>query len=173
MNVEVGGGTLCTPGWVNVDPAHGHGPDNKTDWYYTDPRYCRRIQDGVPDILDGEAEVVRMSHVLEHIPAGKERIAALNEVWRILRPGGELLTVTPCVGYTDHDNGGGPVYNGWQPWADPTHVSFWWYPESWLYLIDGPGSFKAHADYGLRPWTLGEHRLVDGWEAHVTLVKPT
>lgn len=158
MKVEIGGGTLYdAETWDNIDPVHGSRPE-----------LCRRIQDGV-DLPDNSVECARASHVLEHIPAGVERINALNEVHRILVPGGEFETITPCVGYTDPETGA-PVYNGWQAFADYTHLSFWWYPESWKYLVRG-GMF-AHAEYGLNLWDLGECELRDGWEAKVVLIKP-
>lgn len=158
MKIEVGGGHTVPEDWLNVDPRHGSRPD-----------LCRKIQDGVPSIADNSVDVVRASHVMEHIAAGDDRINALNEVYRILKPGGEFQTITPCVGYTDAETGE-PVYAGFQAWSDPTHTSYWFFPESWRYLIRG-GLF-AHANYGLDLWDMSECTLKDGWEAHVTLLKP-
>jgi hypothetical protein len=75
---------------------------------------------------------------------------------------------------------------GWQPWADPTHVSQWWFPESLMYFCAGP--FKPHANYGISDWApLGGYvdpMLADGevkgsfwcvrdqWEGVAALVKP-
>ena len=171
MRIEIGGGTRPEAGYTNVDPVHGVAPFN------------RRIQDGLPTVTTGTVEGAWASHVFEHIPQGAERIAALNEIHRVLAPGAIFHMIVPCVGWTDHPDlnhdphdpvdamrDGRPHHCGWQPYADPTHVSFWWFPESWLYLVEGP--FKANASYGLAEWKMGHAVLKDGWEAHVDLIKP-
>lgn len=157
MKLDIGGGKLPAAGYRNVDPLHGDAVLGLNV----------RVQDGLP-LGDCSVAAARASHVLEHIPSGSERVKALNEVWRVLVPGGEFEIIVPTIGHTSAE--GPPVFSGWQAWADPTHVSYWWYPESFLYLVRG--GFAAHADYGLHLWDLGDHELKDGWEAHVTLVKP-
>lgn len=150
MRIDVGGGTLPAPGYINLDPIHGEG------------KWKRRLQDGIP-AEDGSVVGVRASHVFEHIPAGHNRIEAFNEIHRVLAPGGEFEMILPLVGYTDTSGVGIPVV-GWMPWADPTHVSFWWFPESLMYFCEGP--FKANADYGVNLWTLQWWEAKDGWEGH-------
>lgn len=171
MRVEVGGGTKCRTGYVNFDPMRNDAWGGRLGY------------DRIP-VEDASVEAAYASHVMEHIPQGQPRIDALNEVWRILKPGAPFEIIVPCVGWTDHaDNdhrptrppgttgSGGPHHNGWQAYGDPTHTSFWWYPESFWYL--GKPGFSANADYGMSEWTLGEMYLADLWEAHVTLLKPT
>lgn len=155
LRLEVGGGTKVEAGWTNVDPAHGQG------------KFKVLIQDGI-DIPDNCVTAARASHVMEHIPSGDPRVKALNEVHRVLVSGGTFEIIVPTVGYTDQATGQ-QHYNGWQAWADPTHVSFWWYPESFWYLT---GRYAANAEYGLRLWKEGPMELRDGWEARVVLVKP-
>lgn len=151
MKVEIGGGTIPAQGYVNLDPVHGGG------------NFKRRIQDGIP-VPDRMVEAVRASHVLEHIPAGQERIDVMNEAWRALIPGGEFEIIGPVIPQ-------GPAGIGWHAFADPTHVSFWVYPESWLYFVEGP--YRANADYGIHLWEWDDRsELRDGWEAHVYLRKP-
>lgn len=155
MRVDIGGGTIPAAGHVNLDPAHGTG------------EFRRRVQDGIP-VPDGSLDGARASHLMEHVPAGSgpgERIWVMNEVWRALRPGAGFEIVVPTVPQ-------GPGGIGWQAFADPTHVSFWVYPESFLYFVDGP--FRANADYGIRLWELdgADMELRDGWEAHVTMRRP-
>jgi len=167
VKVEIGGGTNTRSGYKNFDPMV------KGDWggflgY-----------DRVP-VEDASVAAVYASHVMEHIPAGQPRINAFNEVWRILVPGGPFEIVVPCAGYTDHGNiehvptrpmgTGAPIHAGWQMWSDPTHVSVWWFPESFWYFCNP--AFQAHADYGKKMWDCGIMSLHDGWEAHVTLHKP-
>ena len=145
MKLDIGGGLAPAPGFVNLDPRHGEGA------------LRRRVQDGIP-LSDGTVEAARCSHLLEHIPAGQERIDALNEVWRVLRPGGTFEVIVPLFG-------------GWGAIADPTHVSFW-VRESFDYLT---GTVAAAADYGIRLWELAGWSVVEcGWgqEGHALLRKP-
>lgn len=55
--------------------------------------------------------VLRAVDFLEHIPIGRT-VAAMNEFYRVLAPGGWLLSDTPSTG-------------GYGAFCDPTHVSFW------------------------------------------------
>ena len=144
MKIDIGGGTIPAADHVNLDPKHGEG------------EFRRRIQDGIP-VPDDSLESARCSHLLEHIPAGQERIDVMNEVWRALRPGGTFEVVVPLM-----------VPGRWEPLADPTHVSFWVY-ESFLYFT---GEFRANADYGIREWQMLRWFIHDGFEGHALLVKP-
>lgn len=133
-------------------------------------------------IPSGSVDRVFCAHFLEHIPSGPQRIAVMNEAWRVLKPGGRFDMIIPLVGYTDQ-GGSGHIVEGWQPWADPTHVGYWWFPESLLYFCEGP--FKPHADYGVSVWgPLGHYTedpfasesggwcVNDGWEGRASLIKP-
>lgn len=160
--LELGGGTNRHPqAEIVIDlhhPLRSHAQDaTVVPWTSTDGP--------IPPSTIGK---VYASHFMEHIPAGQPRLTIMNEAWRVLKRGGEFEIVVPCIGYTNHEGDGMPVYAGWQGWADPTHVSFWWYPESFWYLT---GKFAPCADYGLLPWAEGSMELRGGWEAHVTLYK--
>lgn len=148
MKVDIGGGTAPLAGFVNLDPVHGEG-----DWK-------RRIQDGIP-MSDGTVDEAYASHVLEHVPAGQERIDVFNEVWRALRSGGRFTVKLPVV-----SNGDGRV--NWQAIADPTHVSLWCRESFWYFT----GAFGPQADYGIRLWREESYEVGDGWEATCILVKP-
>jgi hypothetical protein len=88
---------------------------------------------------------------MEHIPRGQPLIDVMNEAWRVLKPGGTFTMIMPLVGYTDPMDGSPQSSHiGWQPWSDPTHVNFWWFPEALMYFCEGP--FKPLADYGMRIW---------------------
>lgn len=150
MLLEIGGGTLLTPGWVNLDYIHGVG-----EWK-------RKAEDIPWPAEDNSIEGLRASHVLEHIPAGNDRINVMNEAWRVLRPGGLFEIIVPCV----QVNG---KMTAWQAWADPTHLSYFCYPESFHYF---DGSFAANADYGIKIWNNISMEIQNGWEARVLFGKP-
>lgn len=116
-------------------------------------------------LQDGVAHEVYSSHFMEHVPRGQPLINVMNEAWRVLKPGGTYTMIFPIIGYTDPTTGN-PQSNhiGWQPWADPTHVNYWWMPEGLHYFTGGPWS--AHADYGIKAWEpiatfLDEHTASD------------
>ena len=124
LRVDIGGGLAPAEGHLNLDPVHGQG------------EFKRRIQDGIP-VPDGSVESARCSHLMEHIPAGADRIFVFNEVWRVLRPGGTFEVIVPLFS--------GDSY-GWA--ADPTHVSVFVEASFWYFT----GRMMAAADYGIRLW---------------------
>lgn len=151
MLVELGGGTNPHPkADVVIDLRH---PRNAPAQDATvTPWQCNHgpwEEGGQGYLHSGLIDAVYASHFMEHIPKGKPIIDVMNEAWRILKPGGTFTMVMPLVGYTSVEWGGVSV-NGWQPYADPTHVQYWWLPESLLYFCEGP--FKPHADYGIHTW---------------------
>lgn len=125
MNLEVGGGTKFQTGWINLDPTHGEGP------------WKRFAQDTPWPAEDNSMDSIMASHVMEHVPAGKERIDVMNEAHRVLKPGGVFEIRVPLMIGT------------WHAIADPTHVSFW-VRESFGYF---DGTMGYDADYGIFPWT--------------------
>jgi SAM-dependent methyltransferase len=137
-SIEIGGGTLVQPGWINLDSRNGVG-----EWR-------RMAQDTPWPTGDNTVSAIRASHVMEHIPAGQDRIDVMNEAHRVLRPGGVFEIIVPLMVGT------------WHAIADPTHVSFWC-KESFHYF---DGLFAANADYGIRLWQTLELDVVDGWEGH-------
>lgn len=138
MNLEIGGGHLVQSGWINLDSVNGDG-----EWK-------RLAQDTPWPTADNSIDAIRASHVMEHIPAGYDRIGVMNEAHRVLRPGGVFEIIVPLLVGT------------WHAVADPTHVSFW-VKESFHYF---DGLFAANADYGIRLWETLELEVVDGWEGH-------
>jgi predicted SAM-dependent methyltransferase len=72
---------------------------------------------------DGEVDEVHCSHFLEHL-TGAERIHFFNELYRVLKPGGQARIITP---HWSHE----------RAYGDPTHQ---WPPVcSWTYFyLDAP-----------------------------------
>lgn len=138
LRLDIGGGHTPAPGHVNLDSTHGKG------------KFRRQVQDGIP-LADGTVDSARASHVLEHIPT-EHRIFVMNEVHRVLKPGGTFEVILP-------------LFPSWQAMADPTHVSFW-VAESFDYFT---GEKFAQADYGIRHWRKVSWEVRDGWEAHCVL----
>jgi predicted SAM-dependent methyltransferase len=139
LKIEIGGGNLLTPGFINLDPRHGDG------------QWKRYAQDTPWPHTIGEAVVaIRASHVMEHIPAGEPRIAVMNEAHRVLSPYGTFEIIVPFM------------TGSWHAIADPTHVSFWC-KESFHYF---DGTFAANADYGIKLWETQLLEMRDGFEGH-------
>lgn len=136
MKIDIGGGTDPAPDFINLDPVHGVGI------------WKRYIQDGIP-VPDDSVDAVRASHVLEHVPAGPDRIDVFNEVHRILKPGATFTVILPFIGT-------------WHAIADPTHVSLWC-PESFHYF---DGRIEANASYGILPWETRDEYVANGWEGN-------
>jgi SAM-dependent methyltransferase len=92
---------------------------------------CAKPADLIADLClrwpwdDGTVDEIYAHDVFEHLydrAAGKMgnlgKIWALNEAWRVLKPGGILDLAVPCSILSD-----GRMNPG--AFADPTHVSFW------------------------------------------------
>ena len=132
MKLEIGWGRLVQAGWTNLDCRNGTGP------------WKRLAQDEPWPTGDRTVDAMRASHVMEHIPAGQERIDVMNEAHRVLKPGAVFEVRVPnCLSGT------------WHAFADPTHVSFWC-TASFEYF---DGAKAAHADYGILPWKTLELRI--------------
>lgn len=148
-NIELGGGTIrIDPGCFNLDPVHGQG-----EWK-------RKAQDIPWPTGNNSIGNMRASHVMEHIPAGQDRIDVMNEAWRVLIPGGTFEIIVPflivpfSLGTAEFP---GPM---WTAIADPTHVSFWCV-ESFAYF---DGKMEPDADYGIKKWHTESLTIRNGWE---------
>ncbi|GAA4310815.1 class I SAM-dependent methyltransferase [Klenkia terrae] len=88
--LNLGSGTYNAPGWVNIDlwglhAAWGVQPDVIWD-----------LRRPLP-LPDGSVDAVFLEHVLEHLPA-PVGLAAVDQAFRLLRPGGVLRISVPDFG---------------------------------------------------------------------------
>lgn len=146
--LDVGAGAKSDDGWETMDLSPAYHPDFQHD-----------ITDFPWPFADGEFDELRCWHVLEHLPAGMTRVAVMNEMHRVLRPGGELSIEVP-------------VFPFWTAIADPTHVSYF-VPQSFDYFIVGGGHEEHMALYGVQPWHFVQRmKADDGRIMRVLLRKP-
>jgi glycosyltransferase involved in cell wall biosynthesis len=93
-------------GYLGVDKVRG--PD--TD-------IVAQLPCGLSEIPSSSVGVIRAVDFLEHVG---EKVALMNEIYRLLAPGGLLLSQTPST-------------DGRGAFQDPTHVSFWNENSFWYY----------------------------------------
>lgn len=112
LKLDLACGQNKTPGFLGVDIVGAPGVDvvfdlRQTPWPWK----------------DGEVAEVVCSHFLEHL-TGEERIAFMDELWRVLAEGGKATIITP-------------YYTSMRAVQDPTHK---WPPvceASYLYFNKG------------------------------------
>lgn len=107
VNLGCGFGRL--DGFCNVDSRPETKPDLVLD-----------VTEGLP-WPDSSVQEVRAHDFLEHVPADKVPFV-IDEIWRVLAPGGVLDHFTPST-------------DGRGAFQDPYHRSFW-NIRSWLYWMD-------------------------------------
>ena len=66
---------------------------------------------------DGSVDMIRAHDFIEHLP---DKVHTMNELWRVLRPGGQVEIIVPTT-------------DGRAAWQDPGHISFWNRHSFWYY----------------------------------------
>ena len=116
--VNLGCGTDIRSGWVNLDSAPLPGVD-----------VVHAIGDGPLPFDDASVDEVLAKDVLEHV----ELIPAMQELHRVLRPGGRLRVI-------------GPHFTSAAVWVDPTHRTGFSVDTFGFFAREGGGPF-ARAYY--------------------------
>lgn len=123
----------------------GCGMDYRQGWLNTDistTAKCDVVHDIRTERLpveDGEVDVVYASGVLEQILLNEHLLFAFNEVWRVLKPGGEFQVVVPNAEHSI-------------AFQDPYDVRKF-VPKTFQYLISGAREFLLYGRvYGFKPW---------------------
>jgi SAM-dependent methyltransferase len=111
QKLDLGGGSGCPEGYLAADLKNG--VNLRRPWPFA----------------DNSMGIVRAYDFLEHVPHCRDStcthqppfcvVGLMNEIHRVLAPGGWLLTATPST-------------DGRGAFQDPTHCSFW-NPNSWWY----------------------------------------
>ncbi|MCI0422717.1 MAG: glycosyltransferase, partial [Acidobacteria bacterium] len=120
MKINIGCCDAPMPGFVNVDivPAAGvEAADLRQTWPWP----------------DDSVEYVRAWDIIEHLP---DKIFTMNELWRVLRPGGKAEIAIPTT-------------EGPGAWQDPTHVSFWNRRSFMYYEAGNPYRERFAGFYGI------------------------
>lgn len=95
---------------------------------------------------DGSAEFILARDIIEHLP---DKIFTMNEAWRVLQHGGQILIEVPTT-------------DGTGAFQDPTHVSFWNEHSFWYYEKGNPYRERFYAAYGIKAaFKVLEHSLDD------------
>lgn len=166
VKIDLGCGKRKEPGFIGVDSIAFDGVDHVLDmgsarWPFE----------------DGSVEYARSSHAVEHL-TWPERVHFFNELWRVLKPGGQALIVVPH-------------WNSARFYGDPTHkepLSEW----AFLYLDakwreeNAPHApyvcnFSHTLGYSLHPisqvWNAERNQYAMSWfrdfcqDIHATLTK--
>ena len=130
--------------------------DNKREGFEGVDKFKTDSTDHVVDLLefpwpwdDGSVEEVHCSHFFEHVPADK-RARFMEELWRVMVPGGRALFITPM--------GDRALQDATHQWPPLVAASYLYYNKDWRVankLQHGFYDIKADFDYtygfGLAP----------------------
>lgn len=128
MKLNIGCGRDYREGWINIDIS----TDCKAD-EYRDIRKERLWQE------DEAADLVYISGVLEQIGPNEELIFAMNECWRVLKPGGQIVIVVPNAKHAIAHR-------------DPMDIRKFTIA-TFNYFIEGMQEYRDYGSvYGFKPW---------------------
>lgn len=125
--LDVGCGENKQPNCIGMDARKVPGVDvvhdvEKFPWPFADQTFTR----------------ITMSHLMEHIKPWLS-IDVMNEMWRIIRPKGNVFMVMPYPGSAGH-------------WQDPTHIKPW--NETTPKYFDPEDPSGLYGIYKPKPWKI-------------------
>lgn len=82
---------------------------------------------------DSSVEHIVAHDIIEHLP---NKIRTMNELHRVLVPGGSVSIVVPTT-------------DGTGAWQDPTHISYWNRPSFWYYTAGNAHRERFGDSYGI------------------------
>ena len=132
IRLDLACGTNKQPGFVGMDVRKLPGVDivhNLEKFPYPLPDQC--------------ASLIVASHYVEHInPANFGFVKFMNEIWRLMKPEGQFMVVTPYAG--------SPGY-----WQDPTHINGCT-ETTFRYFdpLDQPTDGTLYRIYQPKPWKI-------------------
>lgn len=153
--IELGCGFTPTRGYTGIDlVATGKGIVNHD------------LSTGIP-FADNSVGAVRCTDFLEHLP---DKQFIMDEIFRVLAPGGMLLSLTPST-------------DGRGAFQDPTHVSFWnensfWYHTDNRYMSASPQTASGLAKFQVSrvrtyfPTTWHQEHNISYVQANLIAIKP-
>lgn len=126
--INIGCGRDYRKGWLNTDFSAEANPDRVHDIRY----------EKLP-VKDGSVDLVYASGVLEQILTNEDLLFAVNEVWRVLRQGGEFQIVVPNAEHSI-------------AFQDPFDVRKF-VPKTFDYLVSTSREYLLYGKvYGFKPW---------------------
>lgn len=128
MKINIGCGRDYREGWFNTDVSL----EVKADAYFDIGKESLVME-------DSQAELVYISGVLEQIGPNEELKHALNECWRMLKPGGQIVIVVPNAKHAIAHR-------------DPMDIRKFT-PATFNYFIEGMQEYRDYGSvYGFKPW---------------------
>ena len=139
LKLDLGCGSAKRPGFIGVDSIGFDGVDVVLDLVKEQTTINGSFVKYTPwPWTDNSVEEVHCSHFIEHLTS-VERVHFVNELWRILKPGGKCTLIAPH-------------WSSCRAYGDPTHK---WPPvsEFWFYYLN-------------RDWrkTQAPHTMKENWE---------
>lgn len=134
MKLNLGSGRTKIKGYIPVDRMFG-------DEVFPLQRHTKKINqyfEYTNLVKDDSCEVIRASHVLEHI-SKNQSLATIKEWMRCLVPGGLLKIAVPDMGHIVK-NPGHPHFEGWivggQTDDNDYHKSIWFYSKLYNLMVE-------------------------------------
>lgn len=137
IRINLGSGGQKVEGFLGMDIRNLPGVD-----------IVRDILRGLP-FADETVDEIYSENFLEHIPQA-EVIWVMNEMWRVLKPGGISRHIIPLVG-TDND------------WQDPSHLSRWGI-ETFRYF-DRENKKSGYYGSDIKSWCILKLEIIPGGRA--------